>query len=392
MLRWLPLLALAVGAAAGCGPDEPTLPDGGRVDAGGRDAGPDSCETPRATCGGTCVNTETDARHCGGCGVACPDGAFCSMGMCTRTCPSGLRACGASCVDVATDVDHCGGCDMPCPSDRDCRGGSCVCPEGYIECDGTCVDPESDTSHCGVCGRTCEADEICNMASCECAAGGRETACDDGEDEDCDGLVDCEDDDCNGATRGCSGSCGMGAETCMDGVWGECEGGDGGEEICGDGIDQDCDGYDTRLPDGWEPNDTCDECVFVNMETDPNVFLRASFDSVYDDVDCYKFVADDGCCAREFIDLALENIPSGHDYDLYLYRNHADCVSRTALAQSTNAGNADDTISWGERFGASDSGTYYVRVTRYRGHMCVPDCSAPGAGCYKLTINGLRAP
>ena len=47
-------------------------------------------------------------------------------------------------------------------------------------------------SYCGTCG----ADEFCSMGSCQCMGGNRETSCLDGEDNDCDNLVDCMDDDC----------------------------------------------------------------------------------------------------------------------------------------------------------------------------------------------------
>ncbi len=78
----------------------------------------------------------------------------------------------------------------------------------------------------------------------------------------------------------------------------------------------------------------------------------------------------------------LTNIPVGADYDLYLYRNQDDCHARNTLASSTNVGNADENISWGERFALSDSGTYYIRVVRFAGHSCTDQ--------YKLTVNGLN--
>ena len=37
-------------------------------------------------CCGVCVNTETNQRHCGGCGVACPSGYVCEGGVCGRVC------------------------------------------------------------------------------------------------------------------------------------------------------------------------------------------------------------------------------------------------------------------------------------------------------------------
>jgi len=57
----------------------------------------------------------------------------------------------------------------------------------------------------------------------------------DGEDNDCDGLVD-ED-----LTQACATACGAGQETCVDGEWVDCDAPAVEEEIC-DGLDNDCDG------------------------------------------------------------------------------------------------------------------------------------------------------
>ena len=34
-------------------------------------------------CGGSCINTQTDASNCGGCGVVCALGQTCSAGVCS---------------------------------------------------------------------------------------------------------------------------------------------------------------------------------------------------------------------------------------------------------------------------------------------------------------------
>jgi hypothetical protein len=348
---------------------------------GSGDASSATCDHPRIVCGSTCTSTESDPFNCGRCGVECPPGVFCNMGMCEASCGGGLEPCGSACVDTATDAQHCGGCDEPCESGMACRGGACGCPEDWLECDGECVDPDTDAMHCGVCDRACGGTDICRDGSCTCGASSREDDCGDGEDNDCDDQIDCADSDCTGATRACEGTCGPGLETCSGGRWGECEGGSGGAEICGDGIDQDCDGFDTRMPDAWEPNDTCTACRLLSTDTDPNVFVNARFDNVFDNTDCYSFTASDSL-DMESIAITLENIPEGHDYDVYLYRNYEDCESRTWLARGINNENADENVRWDERFFLDDGGTYYVRVTRFTGHSCTEN--------YRLTVNGLR--
>lgn len=262
-------------------------------------------------------------------------------------------------------------------------GGSCVCPSGTAACGDACVNTDADPNNCGICGRRCGPDEICNMGSCGCAGATRETACEDGQDDDCDQLVDCRDPDCAGATRPCNGACGAGIEACRgDGTWEACRGGDGSPEICGDGIDQDCDGTDPRNPDGWEPNDSCAACGMIEGD-DPNGSLEARFDSVDDTEDCYRFQGNDsGTSYPEHVRVTLENIPAGHDYDIYLYVGQANCENRSPLASSTQTGSANESIDWTERFANSDTGVYFVRVVRFSGFSCDDD--------YRLTINGLR--
>ena len=345
------------------------------------------CEAPRRQCGSRCINVLTHAEHCGDCNSPCTGGAFCSNGQCSRTCPQGLQSCGASCVDFGTDRDHCGMCDRACGTDRDCRGGDCLCPMGYIECRGNCIDPETSASHCGVCDRTCGADQFCSAGSCMCRGGERETDCNDGDDEDCDGKIDCADEDCVGAPRGCMGQCGMGTQTCeASGQWTMCEGGNGEAEICGDGIDQDCNGSDLRTKDAWEDNDVCADAAWITMTVDPMTSVTPSFDSIDDRADVFKFNVEDGFNFGfpENIEITLEDIPMGADYDVFLYRNEADCRARNPLGSSVNLSNDDELIDWQEVFNSDDSGTFYIRVVRYPSSFF--DCS----DTYTLTVNGLN--
>ena len=85
--------------------------------------------------------------------------------------------------------------------------------------------------------------------------------------------------------------------------------------------------------------------------------------------------------AVESIEISLSAVPSGHDYDLYLYKSIADCENRNQLESSVEGGNEDESISWGERLNSDDSGIYVVGVKRYGSHSCVDS--------YRLNINGL---
>src|SRR5436309_1049305 len=77
---------------------------------------PTACEPGKANCGGACVDVQTNAANCGGCGMRCAFGEVCAAGKCALFCRVGLTACGipASCVDTARDPARCGSCDTAC--------------------------------------------------------------------------------------------------------------------------------------------------------------------------------------------------------------------------------------------------------------------------------------
>jgi hypothetical protein len=51
--------------------------------------------------------------------------------MCTTSCPTGLTTCGGSCVNLQTDTANCGACGTVCGATRTCVAGACT---GYPSC------------------------------------------------------------------------------------------------------------------------------------------------------------------------------------------------------------------------------------------------------------------
>ena len=131
-----------------------------------------------------CVDTRSDAAHCGTCGNACSRTQSCRNGACVTTtpnpCTGGLTQCTAAdgtrrCVDTRTDRANCGTCGNACSRLQSCRNGACVdpnpCPGGQTLCnapDGTrrCVDTRIDPSNCGTCGNSCLRTQMCTNGAC----------------------------------------------------------------------------------------------------------------------------------------------------------------------------------------------------------------------------------
>jgi len=118
------------------------------------------------SCGGECVDTQTDERHCGFCNRQCLTGnKECIGGACT--CGPGLTECNGTCYDTDTSQQHCGGCNTLCnPGTEVCNGGSCVCAPDYTDCSGVCRNLDTDRNACGACGNTCNGNRICVGGVC----------------------------------------------------------------------------------------------------------------------------------------------------------------------------------------------------------------------------------
>ena len=200
-----------------------------------------------------CDDPDCNGAVCGPQGETCgPDGeCVCPPGETCECVPQGAEVCDNGMDDDCDGKLDCADADCEgeeCDWDGyTCLGGVCKCPEAVEDCmddvdndcDGAidCDDDGCDGLLCGTAGETCFWTPF--GSSCDCPNAGPETACGNGEDDDCDGDVDCEDVDCLGK------SCGKNNEICHENDAQEvvcgCEAG-AVEKVCDDGKDNDCDG------------------------------------------------------------------------------------------------------------------------------------------------------
>ena len=166
---------LAIAMLTGC--STPPLSDGGTPD-GGLDAGESDAGCTLTTCGSSCVDTQTDVRHCGECGADCTalDGVVsgevrCVEGACViDACAADRGDCDADaangCEAILTTAEHCGACGVSCSGATplcsmgagtelgyDCASG-CMAPTPD-RCGDECVDTATDVAHCGACDAAC---------------------------------------------------------------------------------------------------------------------------------------------------------------------------------------------------------------------------------------------
>ncbi|MBI5512336.1 MAG: hypothetical protein HY909_01130, partial [Deltaproteobacteria bacterium] len=147
-------------------------------------AGREDCD--RMASNGCETDTQGDASNCGGCGSACAlprATAVCSMGRCAiGRCDVGFGDCNLMAADgceadLNTEAAHCGGCGMRCAIANGapaCMAGRCTvasCNAGFSDCnmapgDGCEVNLNTDGAHCGACGRSCAAGLTCQAGVC----------------------------------------------------------------------------------------------------------------------------------------------------------------------------------------------------------------------------------
>jgi prepilin-type N-terminal cleavage/methylation domain-containing protein len=146
------------------------------------------------------------------------------------SCP---KDCGTQTLSEQASFNCNDGVDNDCDGNTDCADTDCV----------------ADASCAGVCGDSnCDAGENACNCSADCGAAAisetGDTACADGLDNDCDGQIDCNDSECSAASSCVSicgdGSCNAGEGPCNCST--DCGAAPVTEANCEDSEDNDCDG------------------------------------------------------------------------------------------------------------------------------------------------------
>jgi hypothetical protein len=257
------------------------LADGGRAsaDAAGPDATPNSVPTGGAcTSSSVCVSAGADAL--------CLDEATYGFphGYCTEQCNLMINDCatpGALCEDVGLGTGY-GLCFVGC--DATVNPPQSTCRSGYV-----CYD-FSPMMTGATCVGDCTADAQCASNRCDVASGActQGEICNNGVDDDGDGLVDCADPDCAGAPACPPPMCGDGVVTFPE----TCDPPDGVScgpsctllnEIgrCTNGVDDDNDG----LVDCADPDCASDPACAIPTEICQNGLVDDDFNGFADCAD-----------------------------------------------------------------------------------------------------------
>ena len=110
------------------------------------------CPTGFVNCRGTCVKTQSNSSHCGGCFIQCSQNETC---------------CGGQCSDLCSDSSNCGFCGNACTGGRVCQGCGCSCPSRTVECGDACVS-EACPEGLVLNPSTCQCESDCPSGTIEC--------------------------------------------------------------------------------------------------------------------------------------------------------------------------------------------------------------------------------
>jgi hypothetical protein len=251
-----------------------------------------------------CADPDCTTRSCGANGLACTGGA---NPTCACSGNGGVaQASESACADGRdNDCDGLADCaDTTCQpvgnalgaicdaSGKTCSvnlgaGSSCTvcsgnggraeaaeasCGDGFDnDCDGIidCQDADCADVACTAAGKTC--DGAARLCRCDSPEAGAEASCDDGQDNDCDGKIDCADEDCAADTCAANGYACAGSSCACTGNGGAPE---TAETRCGDGADNDCDGahdcadLDCRPSAGQTYGRSCDTGTSSGLRCD----------------------------------------------------------------------------------------------------------------------------
>lgn len=96
-----------------------------------------------------------------GLAVALPGGAAAKKKR-KKRCKKGAARCGKTCVNTKTNAAHCGGCGRACDSAETCRDGQCQPKSSTCGSGGTCLVFATSTIYPGNLGGLAGADQKCN--------------------------------------------------------------------------------------------------------------------------------------------------------------------------------------------------------------------------------------